>query len=67
MMLSEILKTLPWFMLRQAQHEWHYSQLGHESPFALSLSKGEKDFLRCHQVLLLPARFQNLRHRWQMR
>ncbi len=51
MMPSQKLKSLSWFMLRQAQHERIYRKLQTQSPFALSCelveqSKGDKDFLR---------------------
>jgi hypothetical protein len=39
-------------MLRQAQHERNFNRLQGQSPFALSLSKGDKDFLRVHQLLI---------------
>lgn len=36
-------------MVRQAHHERYFDRLQYFSPFALSLSKGDKDFLRVHQ------------------
>jgi hypothetical protein len=57
MTVSQILETLPLFMLRQAQHERINinDMLHNQSPFALSRepverSKGDKDFLREHQT-----------------